>query len=115
MTIFASIARTTHRWFTAALFVAALAAPRPASAAQYLFPSFGQLGAGNGVLNGYIIAPNQGATLTGTTVNGELIIGNTSSLSNTAVNGFTPEPDTLILIGGALIGIAVFSKRVRKG
>lgn len=67
-------------------------------------------------LSGYIIDPNGAMTLGGTTVvNGELI-GKTMTLNaNTTVNGVTPEPSTLFLIGGALIAIGAGSKRLRRG
>lgn len=70
---------------------------------------------GNGdQLNGYIISTAGTMSLTsGTVVNGELIGKGNMSLTGTTVNGFTPEPSTLILIGGALIGIGVGSKRAR--
>ena len=64
-------------------------------------------------LSGYIISTGGTITFTsGTTINGELI-GKTMSLTGTTVNGFTPEAPTLWLIGGALVGIAVWSKRAR--
>jgi hypothetical protein len=89
-------------------------------ASHVIFDFLGAAGntiaAGGGVMNGYIYAQNQNLTLTGTTVNGDLISGKTITLnSGTTVNQITPEPSTLFLIGGALIAIGAGSKRLRKG
>ena len=71
--------------------------------------------AGNGAMSGYILAPNQNIALTGTTVYGDLASGMTITLNGgTTVFGSAPEPSTLFLIGSALIGIAVASKRLRR-
>ncbi len=68
-------------------------------------------------LSGYIIAETGTMSFsTGTAINGELIAKNNITLaSGTTVNGFTPEPSTLFLIGGALIAIGTVSKRLRRG
>lgn len=89
-------------------------------ASHVIFDFLGAAGntiaAGGGAMNGYIYAQNQNITLTGTTVNGDLISGKTITLnSGTTVNQITPEPSTLFLIGGALIAIGAGSKRLRKG
>jgi hypothetical protein len=68
---------------------------------------------GTGVFNGTIIAPGLSSVTIGGVMNGELFANKITLNSGSTVNGLTPEPSTAFLIGGALVGVGLLSKRLR--
>jgi hypothetical protein len=64
---------------------------------------------------GIVIAPTMSAgSSIGGTINGGLFVGNHNlTLASSAVVSGIPEPGTFVLIGGALIGVALLFKRAR--